>query len=160
MISFLGIFRKEIIGPADDPYLVRYNLTPWKWWPFRQGVYVHVFYRPDAEPWLHDHPRHLSSRVLRGGYVEERGSLRLMQAADGSVALPPRFCLTKWQVERRKGDRIELSLDTKHRIIRLLAVPTVTLLIITRAKERSWGFWVEAPDGEVKFVNSALYFGE
>lgn len=159
MNSFLRIFKKEIIGPETDPYLIRFHLTPWKWWRFPVGFYVHMFYRPDAEPWLHDHPRKLKSLIVSGGYVEERGTLILQTDDDGAVILPSKFSLLKHQRIREAGDWVDIPISTKHRIVHLLKVPTITFLIITRKKERTWGFWIEEND-EVRFVSADDYFEE
>ena len=157
MISFLGIFKKEIIGPETDPYMIRIHLTPWRWWKFPVGFYLHVFYRPYAEPWLHDHPRKLKSFILSGGYVEERGSLILQTDERGAVILPSNFSLLKKKHVRKAGEWVDIPISMKHKIVHLLKVPTITFLVITRKKERLWGFWVEEND-EVKFVTADEYF--
>lgn len=159
MISFLRIFKKEIIGPEDDPYLHRIHLTPWRWWKFPFGFYVHVFFRPDAEPWLHDHPRRLLSLILYGGYTEERGTLVLKTLADGAIDFPTKFAMARRQFVRKRGDWVDLNLDVKHKIVELHRVPTVTFLVIKRKKERTWGFWIEEND-EVKFVCAERYFNK
>lgn len=157
MASIWGLFKVEVIGPESDPYLTRVHLTP-KWLPLPWGVYLHIFHRPDAEPHLHDHPRRLKSLVLKGGYIEERGELVLALDEKGAVRLPSRFMLKKRILKRIVGAWIDIPLDTKHRVVSLLHAPTVTLVFYRKNKERVWGFWVEQPDGEVRFVNSETYF--
>lgn len=60
-------FGKQIIGPASDPYMVRYILFRWRNLP---RVYVHKFVRSDDERAPHNHPWWFMSLVLWGSYLE------------------------------------------------------------------------------------------
>lgn len=74
------------VGGKDDPYLLRWYITPWSGW-FRNikdselrwyhklirglpNIYLHKFLRDDDDRALHDHPWHSLSIVLAGGYKE------------------------------------------------------------------------------------------
>lgn len=83
-----------IVGGRDNPYLLRWYLTPWRWWfldpatgKTRKGLtgwrrwaaavtsrlpnlYLHVFLRPDDARALHDHPWAWVSWLLSGTYIE------------------------------------------------------------------------------------------
>ena len=78
-----------IIGGRDNPYLLRWYLTPWRRWhregretptPWRRikgwfgfvlpSAYLHCFIRSDDDRALHDHPWFWCSILLRGRYVE------------------------------------------------------------------------------------------
>jgi hypothetical protein len=84
----IAVRRKpdQVIGEAENPYLFRWYLTPWReayadippaersWW---QGlvsrlpnVYLHCFLRSDDDRALHDHPWNWGSFLLDGRYVE------------------------------------------------------------------------------------------
>lgn len=60
-------FGRQVIGPADRPYMVRYILFRWAHLP---RVYVHKFMRSDDERAPHNHPWWFVSLVLRGHYLE------------------------------------------------------------------------------------------
>src|SRR6185503_1346680 len=63
----LSILHRYVIGPADDPYMIRFAIV--KSPSF--GLCVHKFVRSDYERALHDHPWWYASFVLVGSYVEE-----------------------------------------------------------------------------------------
>ena len=62
-----------IIGPQDDPYMLR-----WWWLPRNKifNVYVHVFRHDDDDRALHDHPWWNVSILLRGELAEARKTKR------------------------------------------------------------------------------------
>lgn len=62
----MKFFEKKLIGPEDDPLIVRYRI-------FRCsafGVFIHKIMRSDHDRALHDHPWNFVSIILRGSYVE------------------------------------------------------------------------------------------
>lgn len=75
-----------VIGHADNPYLLRWYLTPWRdafkdmpaasrsrWQEFVSrlpNVYLHCFMRSDDDRALHDHPWNWCSFLLAGQYTE------------------------------------------------------------------------------------------
>lgn len=60
-------FGRQVIGPAKDPYMVRYILFRWGELP---RLYLHKFLRSDDERAPHNHPWWFVSLVLRGHYLE------------------------------------------------------------------------------------------
>jgi len=71
--------RVLIEGPDNTPYLLRVYLTPKRsgdsWWP---GVFLHRFFRSDADRWPHNHPWCDSmSLILTNGYLENRWDFKL-----------------------------------------------------------------------------------
>lgn len=58
---------KQMIGPENNPYMVRYILFRWAHLP---RVYVHKFLRSDDERAPHNHPWWFMSLVLSGSYLE------------------------------------------------------------------------------------------
>lgn len=120
----------------DTDYLTRWWLlaTPWG------GIALHRMDGPDARAdTLHDHPMAFVSRVLRGGYIEQR--------LDPSTMFVGERVVTRWNVMRRYD---------AHTITGLLRVPTWTLLFMS-PNRRKWGFlepasdyraWNYVPDGE------------
>ncbi|HEX7276291.1 MAG TPA: hypothetical protein VF244_02860 [Acidimicrobiales bacterium] len=104
---------------TDGTYLIRLRIiqTP------LFGVYLHRFDGPDPRATLHDHPWAFTSIVLRGGYVERRLNPLTMEVDENHVV--------RW-VNR-------LHAHDSHAIIRLLRVPTWTLMLVGR-RVRTWGY--------------------
>lgn len=75
----------QIIGGADDPYMLRWYVIPRN--PLL-NIYVHRFVRSDDDRALHDHPWWFVSLILRGQYdeVTERSVTRRRA---GTVAFRP-----------------------------------------------------------------------
>lgn len=110
---------------VDSEYILRLHVfkTPWC------AVCLHWFNKPDAEPWLHDHPVSFLSLILRGSYAELRAS------GDGDIG----HKVHRWFnfVHARRTDR--------HRII-FCRKNTLTLCLMG-PKTREWGFHM--PEGWV-----------
>jgi hypothetical protein len=104
-----------IIGGREDPYLLRWYLTPWRRWPGQAeknptrwnrvkaavarilpNIYLHQFLRDDDDRALHDHPWPWCSILLRGEYIEHTiaaGGIhyrRLRKAGSVKFSLPSR----------------------------------------------------------------------
>jgi hypothetical protein len=129
----------QVIGGREDPYMLRWWLTPWRkynsmfeielspWARFVNflrlpNVYVHQFYRSDDDRALHDHPWANCSIVLTGEYTEhtiDAGGIRR-------------------RAIRKAGDIVVRRARAAHRI-ELHAGPCQTLFI-TGFRTRSWGF--------------------
>lgn len=110
---------------VESEYILRLHVfkTPWR------AVCLHWINKPDAEPWLHDHPVSFLSLILRGGYAELRAS------GDGDVG----HRVHRWFnfIRARPNDR--------HRII-FCRKNTLTLCFMG-PKTREWGFHM--PEGWV-----------
>lgn len=117
-----AFMEKRLVVPnydGDGNYLTRWRLfsTPWG------GLYLHRMDGPDPRTTLHDHPWRFLSLVLRGGYVERR--------------LDP---VTMNVNERHRVRRFNrMGLHDAHAIVRLLKVPTWTLLLVG-PRRRTWGY--------------------
>lgn len=109
---------------SDSNCLTRWRVvqTPWA------GFYVHRFDGPDPRPTLHDHPWPFLSCVLRGGYIERRLTPMAMSVQEDHVV--------RWFNRKRTHDA--------HSIVRLLRVPTWTLMFVGR-RVRTWGY-LEGPE--------------
>lgn len=57
----------KVIGPADDPYMLRWYVIPRNKW---FNIYLHIIVRSDKAYALHDHPWWNLSYLLKGMYVE------------------------------------------------------------------------------------------
>lgn len=140
----------QIIGGADDPYLLRWYIIPRNRW---LNVYVHKFLRSDDDRALHDHPWWFVSLVLRGGYLE------ISETAAGKLTAFTRIApdWTRPWVHRGLGWRALAGrrASYRHRVKLLPAVehgnayiarrdrrelPCWTL-IVTGPRSRGWGFW-------------------
>jgi hypothetical protein len=116
----------QLIGPVDDPYMLRWRLFRKGWWP---NIYIHLFLRSDDARALHDHPTDNISLICDGVYAEV--------FADGSVFRDP-------------GDIVCRFATTPHRVelIELLDGPKqVITLFFCGPRRRDWGF--HCPNGWV-----------
>lgn len=69
LIWFASLWDNKLIGSPADPYLLRLILFKSR----RLSVFVHVIFRSDDAPHLHDHPwRWAWSLLLRGAYTDTR----------------------------------------------------------------------------------------
>lgn len=114
---------------VDSEYILRLHVVKTPWF----AVCLHWINKPDAEPWLHDHPVSFLSVILRGGYTETR-----KRGAGGPI-----------RTERHRWfNFVRASMLDRHRIT---AVHGKTLtLCFMGPKTREWGFhvWTElSPDG-------------
>lgn len=128
---------------GDGTYLTRWRVIQTPWF----GLYVHRFTGPDPRPTLHDHPWSFRSLVLKGGYIEATEYAR-------HASLPvnwrgqdiPTDSLRRhgaWTTLRRWTWNHKAAGDA-HTIVRLLSVPTWTLLLVG-PRVRQWGY--TDPDG-------------
>ncbi len=109
----------QIIGTAEDPYLLRWFIIPRNRW---FNIYYHVFCRSDDDRALHDHPWWNISLLLDGSYTEHT-------IAAGGV---------NRRTIRHQGALVLRGAKAAHRI-ELHAGPCRTLFI-TGPKIRDWGF--------------------
>jgi hypothetical protein len=117
--------RKDVRG---NPFLDRLKVVQTPLF----GIYIHVIYRPDADPDPHDHPWPFLSLVLAGEYREhiwsdpsKRGGWRLR--------IHSRFCL-----RMVKRSQAHLITDVQR--------PVWTLCLVGR-NHHDWRFWTQ--DGPV-----------
>lgn len=94
----------------------------------RFGVYVHQFFRPDADRDVHDHPWWFGTLVLRGGYLEQ---LAEDPAGDESGDRE------RWS---RRGSAHRMPRSSAHRIVHVL--PETWTLLLVGPKMQGWGFYV------------------
>lgn len=104
---------------VDSEYILRLHVfkTPWC------AVCLHWIRKPDAEPWLHDHPVTFLSLILRGSYAELR-----QKAGD----LSPKILVHRW------FNFIRAEEKDRHRII--FARRNTLTLCFMGPKTREWGF--------------------
>lgn len=111
---------------GDGNYLTRWRLIQTPWF----GVFLHRFDGPDPRPTLHDHPWNFVSLVLRGGYIERRLDAMTMEVDE----------------DHRVRFVNRLRIGEAHAIMRLLRVPTWTLMLVG-VRRRTWGY-LEPTDGD------------
>lgn len=104
---------------VDSEYILRLHVVKTPWF----AVCLHWIRKPDAEPYLHDHPVSFLSIILRGAYAELRQR--------GGAGTPKLLVHRWWNVIR--ADR-----QDRHRII-FARKNTLTLCFMGR-KVRTWGF--------------------
>lgn len=132
-----------VIGRIDDPYLLRWYLTPWSgWWRIERrdrmpwwrraltslpNVYIHLILRSDDDRALHDHPWPSCSIILRGQYIE-------VSRHEGHPALVRSI--------RRKAGSVVLRGSMKaHRLV--IDTEPCWSLFLTGFRVRIWGFHAE-----------------
>ncbi len=123
---------------VDSEYITRLHLfkTPWC------ALCLHWINKPDAEPWLHDHPVSFLSVILRGGYAE------LRKYGDGK----PFHKVNRW------FNFVRASHNDRHRII--FARKNTLTLCFMGPKRREWGFHM--PEGWIhwKGYYTRMHAGE
>lgn len=102
---------------ADSGFISRLHILQT---PFF-AICLHIFHKPDPEPWLHDHPVSFLSFILRGSYVERR-------YRKGET----RQRLVRW-VNWIKG-----SPEDRHTITS--CVPDTVSIAFMGPKTREWGY--------------------
>lgn len=125
------------IGPAGDPYMLRWYLVRTRF----GGAYLHLYFHDDDDRALHDHPWPSLSIMLRG-VLRERFALRalggiiMVREADSEGRTP--LQIARWIVP---GDVVPRSARFAHRLIvpRQNAAPLT--LFIFGPRIRRWGFW-------------------
>jgi hypothetical protein len=107
---------------VDSQYIVRLHLVKTPWF----AVCLHWIKKPDAEPFLHDHPVSFLSIILRGEYTEQR-----------RVPCWCGFSHTKHEA-RRWFNFIRATRQDRHRIISV--APGTLTLALMGPKTQEWGF--------------------
>lgn len=109
------------------PYLFRAYLSPKLWWIF-PSVYLHNFFRGDADPHGHSHPWRISlSFILARGYLEFRINTRTGQ----------------WtRIARRPWGLVLLGRNTYHRVELNNGKAWTLFFTWGRVKDDDWYFWV------------------
>lgn len=160
----------KVIGPAQDPYLHRWYLTPWReayesipkadrtrWQRFVSrlpNVYLHCFFRGDDDRALHDHPWDWASYLIHGTYAEvtheplQVTGIR-MHGADAAVVdvEPRRLVVTRYfSAGSIRGHRAEFA----HRLTLNVGARAWTLFFCGW-RRREWGF--HCPKGWVHWTD-------
>lgn len=146
-----------IVGGTENPYLLRWYLTPWRRWHAQArnathptistrlkgwlglvlpSVYLHCFRRDDDDRALHDHPWPWCSILLRNGYIEHT------IAAGGIHRRTERQAPSIRIAGPRRAHRIELLPDTANPANAFETWPRIECwtLFITGPRVRQWGF--------------------
>lgn len=165
LIAGVGDRRQPdfIIGTADNPYLLRWWLTPWRQWadeaernPTRwnrvkrivarklPNAYLHKCVRNDDDRALHDHPWWWCSILLRGAYIEHTIAAGGIHCREQREAPDIKFSFA------RRAHRVELlpiwwledDFETACDIARDLpeAKAPCWTLFVTGPVIREWGF--------------------
>ena len=118
--AFMERFEVPNLDNPEQTYLSRLRIIQTPWF----ALYLHRMDGPDSRPTLHDHPWNFLSVVLRGGYIERRLDPTTMEVDEAHRV--------RWVNRMRTHDA--------HAIVRLLRVPTWTLLFVG-ARRRTWGYF-------------------
>lgn len=148
-----GVFIRELIGRNEDDYMTRIHLTPWRWWPFRNRLYLHLWRTPDNDPVPHDHPFGFRSFVLLGGYTER---VYPYEVTATGVKAPMRDAGII-DIRRRWLTTHKVPMTHCHRVVKLHG-RTITL-VIRGPKEQDWGFFVHTFEKGVVKVPWWQYIG-
>jgi hypothetical protein len=120
---------------TDSEYILRLHVLKTPWF----AVCLHWLNKPDAEPWLHDHPVSFLSVILRGGYTE-------LRRTDGRL----------YRKVNRWFNFVRASFDDKHRIISV--APGTLTLCIMGPKTRDWGFHVWETVSPAQWLHWKRYY--
>lgn len=118
---------REALGKPWCPYAHRTMLNLGLF-----SIRVHEWHRSDDKRFMHDHPWHFITLVLRGSYTD--------------VSAKGRDRLTVGSVRVRRAD---------HAHYVEVPVGGCLTIIVTSKKVREWGFWVKG-----KFVRPLRFFGK
>lgn len=164
-----GRWPDLVIGPNEDPYMLRWWLTPWSRFykeivwenltPWQKcvrslpNIYLHKFMRSDDDRALHDHPWPNMSVLLNGNYIEH------MPANRKDWAAGDRRTMTK---VRKPGSIVLRRATAVHRVelynnyvfgkpgprhtlpglpVYITGPAPVWSLFMTGPRLRDWGFW-------------------
>lgn len=126
--------RWWLFNPYDsDTHTQRYPWLPW-------SIRVHHIVQGDPGGYLHDHPWHARTIILKGGYLEQR----LREQSDSEQAklnMPLRFQTPEYIV-RKQGTTSTLRPGNFHRIAEVSEGGAYTLFITGKWREE-WGFLVK-----------------
>lgn len=120
----------EVIGPQENPYLLRWRVFPKSPLP---NLYIHKIMRSDAGTDLHDHRYASCSVILKGGYLE----VLPLNTRIGQV-----FGLTETR-RRKPGAVIFRSAKQLHRLV-IEQDKHCWSLFFTWFGVRDWGFQTSA----------------
>jgi hypothetical protein len=112
-----------VIGPQDDPYLLRWWVIPRNKW---FNIYLHKFLHSDEDRALHDHPWVNVSIILRGSYLE---------------------CLPSGERKVRRRCAVVMRRATAAHRVELIDNKPVWTLFLTGPRIREWFF--HCPQGLV-----------
>ena len=118
---------REPLGLPECPYAHRTLLNLGLF-----SVRVHEWHRSDDKRFLHDHPWHFVTLVLRGSYTD--------------VSAAGRDVLTAGSIRYRRAD---------HAHYVEVPVGGCLTILVTSKKVREWGFWMKG-----KFVRPLRFFGK
>lgn len=114
---------------VDSEYIRRLHVLKTPWF----AICLHWILKPDAEPYVHDHPVTFLSLILRGGYCEERQQVWSGYAQRDEVRTTHRTHRWFNFIRASKGDR--------HRITHVF--PKTLTVCFMGPKTREWGFWID-----------------
>jgi hypothetical protein len=123
----------QVIGPPSNPYMLRWYLIPHTRFV---NLYLHKFLRSDEDRALHDHPWAFWSWVIKGQYWEYTQGPWL----DDETPTFNKWMRKRWSLAYCKAThahRVELVWGNACR------EQPVWTIVLTRGKEREWGFWCE-----------------
>jgi hypothetical protein len=121
-------FCRPVKDADGNPFLDRLKVIQT---PFL-GVYLHVIYRPDADPDAHDHPWWFISLRLAGEYTEH-------------IWDNPRDRST-WRARTHRGFCLRVVKRSQAHLITDVHGPVWTLCVVGR-NHHDWRFWTQ--DGPV-----------
>jgi hypothetical protein len=152
-----------VVGGEDNPYLLRWYLTPWRRWqhqaeanptrlnrlkariaPLLPNAYLHCFLRDDDDRALHDHPWAWCSILLQGSYIEHTiaaGGIhrRQLRGAPSIKVSGPRRAhrvelVPLWWMTEDMDEAFDVAADRPHE------KASCWTLFITGPRVRVWGF--------------------
>lgn len=135
--------RSRLIEVDGEPYLRRFYIKRSGRFP---GIYLHYFYRGDADRDLHNHPWDISiSLILAGGYAEER--LHRIWTKQGWRNTVVTRLLRPWNINIIKANDF-------HRVDFIPGVKGTWTLFCSGKRVQDWGFYIKDTG---KFIDNQTY---
>lgn len=110
------------------------------------GTYLHLIWESDLDRDPHDHPFDFQSRIIYGGYAEER-FIRWCKPCDRYTKVDTTICMTCGGVLSCKSEGVGnfragfQNVVRAHQLHRLSLISKPTVTLVTRGpKVREWGF--------------------
>lgn len=111
-------------------FITRLHLIQTPWF----AIHLHWFWKPDPEPYLHDHPATFLSLILWGSYWERRA-----RTYDASTVNPVFMPVQR----RRWWNYLRATKEDSHSV--MACKPGTLSLAFMGPKRRDWGY--HTPDG-------------
>ncbi len=132
-------------------------------WPYHQTIKLNKWKLPDLRqdgaPLPHNHPWPFISRVLRGGYKEDRYEVRRNRnkiLVEPRQAWPVDSASVQPSVIHLAGQTNDLPLTTFHEVTEILDPDTLSIMNCDLGRKEGWGHLEDDGKGNLVYVPNKL----